>query len=863
MDNITQPTHLQQLTGRQPTYMLITAFFVHKCSQIYFREWSLKNIFALHTFRNNLLKRTMFRRVIPCLVLAFATLTTFAQKSPLNKDADSDFDIDGAVKALLDELNRVRIESGTDSVVYNDVLAKASAIQAEYIAENGKPTLDNTGKYATTAKRVMSVGGTRNAEEIVFAATVGKDKKNSDPKEVAKATVAKWLTGKKEPGIIKNGNYVYASPSIKLDATGKKAFISVVFGSFNTFNAGVKKRKELKVRYTKKNKKIKAPEDEKKACKNCEKFKNYEELIEGVYVEDRKIYLKYNDLKSLTKLISKPGDGLAVDIVQRAQYEKPDYNIMNNNLLSKGVLSKKVINKDKLLSKNRDKPEDPKQAKKWNKLDSEIGKLPKKLKSDADYEINLLVVQGGKLCKTLIKTYTEQGEQDATNTLKLLLMPDTAAYLKPPFSPKADDAILNFTLPFEKNKYEYKESDIEPFLTALQEPDFIITSMYITAYSSIEGDAASNVKLQKKRSESIIQAMSKFQKQGVQTNIKTDDSWELFKKNLAGTQYDTLTKMTKEQAIKEINTKVGLSEELEPYLSKQRFAEIVMEVTYDIKGAKEEKFSISKFNQAAKKKDVTMAYKIQYYIGQQVREKKYTPEAFNKLDIPNNAKFSGVLNNQIVLKSMADKNNLDEEDYENFKKLSALDPSNNVVAYNTIYCALKLDSTVGYQKAISAMQNKITALYKSEIPKKQVDALNIEWQFKVMDEKSSEDGSEAIVQACTEKVKSFYNLKESSWQNNLKLSYVFARFKDYKYAANLLTDYVRKGNANEQLLFAYISYCAHVPELTKSRTIVAALQQAEKLNHERNCKLFGAPNLTFQVFDNPFVKTDYNNAKCN
>lgn len=801
----------------------------------------------------------MLKKATLILIIALTACTTFAQKSPLNKEVQSDFDTDNTIKMIVDELNRVRIESGVDSVVFNEMLAKASAIQAEHIAEKGKADLENPrGKHKTTAKRVISVGGTKNAEELVLSVAIAKDKKSMTPKELANAAVTKWLTGKKEPAIIKNGNYVYASPSIKLDETGKKAFISVVFGSFNTFNPGVKKRKELKVRYTKKNKKIKTPTD--KSCKNCDKFKDYDGLVNGLYIENGKIFLKYDDLKSLSKLISKPGDGLAVDIVQRAQYEKPDYNIMNNNLLSKGVLTK-TVNKDKLLSKNRLKPEDGK--KKIGRLDAQIGKVPKKLKAGMEYEMNLLVVQGGKLCKTIVKSYIEQGDQDATTTLKLLLMPDSNAYFKPPFSPKADDAILNFTLPFEKNKYEYKETDMLPFLNALQEPDFIITGLYITAYSSIEGDAASNIKLQKKRSESIIQALSKLQKQDVATTIKTSDSWELFKTSMAGTQYDTLAKMTKEDAIKEINTKPGLSEELEPYLSKQRFAEIVMEVTYDIKGAKEEKFSVSKFNQAAKKKDVTLSYKIQYYISQQVKDKKYTPEALSKLEIPaKDAKFSGVLNNQVVLKTMAKNNVVEDEDYDQLKKLSTLDPSNNIVAYNTIFCAIKLDSTVGDSKDISAMQNKINALYKSEVPKKQVNALNIEWQFKIIDEKNTEEGSEPIIQACTEKVKSFYNLKESSWQNSLKLSYVFARFKDYKYAANLLTDFVRKDKVNEQLLFAYISYCAQVPELIKSRTFVSALQKAEKLNHERYCKLFGSPYLTFQVFDNPFVKEDYNKLNC-
>ncbi len=822
----------------------------------------------------------MFKKTILILFIAFNASVNFAQKKASDKPdsqkkstekpeakkktdektesgpkTDSSNVIIG--RLILQGLNKIRSENNIDSLEFNPILVKASDIQSENMADNGKAVLENSkGKYKNTAKRVVSIGGTKNAEEIVISLGALKGKNPMAPQEIADAALLKWSSGKKEQVIIKNGNYVYASPSVAMDGTGKKAFISVVFGSFNTFNAGVKKRKEMKVRFTKKNKKIKSPDD--KSCKNCEKFTDYDGLLKGVYVEDKKIFLKYDNLKSLSKLIGKSGDGLAVDIIQREQYEKPDYNIMNNNLLSKGVLTK-TVSLSKMESKNR--AEADKKGGKMSKLDVQIGMLPKKL--TGAYEINLLVIQDGKLCRTLVKSYIEQGEQNSNNVLKMLLMPDSAAYFKPPFSPKADDAILNFSLPFEKNKFEYKEEDITPFLSALNEPDFIISSLYITAYSSIEGDAAANVKLQKNRSENIIKALGKMQKTGVVTSIKTNDSWDMFKTSMAGGPYDTLTKMTKDQAIHEINTKKGLSTELEPFLAKQRFAEIVMEVTYDISGPKEEKFSLSKFNQAAKKADIKQALKIQYYIGSQVRAKKYKPEVFTKMEIPNDAKFSGVLNNQLVLHSMANNNTADLEDYKQLKKLSTLDPSNNIVAFNTIFCALKLDSTIGDRKEQSAMQGRIDALYKTNVPKKTVDALNIEWQFKIITALDTGASNAPIIAACTEKVKSFYNLKESNWQNNLKLSYVFARFRDYKYACNLLAPFVKKDKTNEQVLFAYISFCAQVPELVKSHLFVTALQKAEKINHARYCKLFGDPFLTFQVLDNPFVKDDYNKFKCN
>ena len=801
----------------------------------------------------------MIKRTTLILFIIFTAIGGFAQKKG-SKPAVSpvDFNTKEAEIALVRVLNKVRIENKLDSVEYNPILAQAAAIQSADMAKNGKAELTNSkGKYKTTQKRVIAVGGTNKTQELVLSTSIVKGKSSMSPQELADAAFYKWRVGKQNQSVIKNADWIYASPSVTIDESGKKAYISIVFGSFNTFNSGADKKKQLPVPYSSKTKKIKEPED--RSCNACKKFKDWDGLAAGLYVENGKIYIKYANLKALSKFIRKSGDGLAIDIVQRAQYDNPDYNILDNNLISKGVLLK-TVTMSKLYSKNRVKAvKKGNRVVKATKLDVMLGELPKKI--TGPYELNLLIIQDGKLCKTIIPSKVEQGDQESNSPLSMLLMPDSAAYFKPPFEPKSESTLLTFTVPFEKNKSDYKETDMEPFLTALQEPDFLIEGLYITAYSSIEGDAKSNEKLQKKRAESIVKALSKMQKEGVVTNVKTTDSWNLFQMETEDGKYDYLAKMSKEKAISTINTK-ELSSELEPILGKERFAQIIMDVTYDITGNKEEKFSVSKFNQSMKKNDLKQCLKIQYYIGKQMRLQKYSDEASSKMNIAYDVKNSGLLNNQVVLKYMANNNVASDEDYVEMKKLATLDPANNYIMFNNIFCAVKLDSTIGDGKVQNEMQKRIDEMYKTDVPKKYVDALNIEWQFKIIEAMDSAENSELVTQACIEKIKQFYNIKESSWQNNLKLAYVFTRFKDYKFAASLLAPFIVEQSVNENLLFAYASICAKMPELYKSRTFVLALQKAEEKNHDRYCKLFGAPYITFQVFDNPFVKADYKKAAC-
>jgi uncharacterized protein YkwD len=817
----------------------------------------------------------MFRKYSQATLLlslfSLLLFSSFSSPALLIKDKDKDkdkdkgksekesseFDYDKLDALILKEINKMRTEAVIDSLEHNDILGMAAGNQAEAMAKKGEVSLvQGSKKYKTTAKRVIASGGTKNAEEIVIAVPAYKGKEEFKPEKIIEEIFAKWKISKKDKPLILNGNNVYAGVSSKLDEDKKKMYISVVFGSYNTFNQGADKRKELDLPYTKKVKKLKSPVNATKECKYCDRFKDYVTLQKGLSVRDNKVYLKYDNLRAFKKLIRKPKDGLAVDIIQRQQYDKPDYNILDNNLVSKGILLKKMYSSD-IYKKNLAKP--AKKGKSATSLEVCLGTLPKKL--EGEYEMNLIIIQENKVCRTVMRSYLEAGDQASSTPLQMLVMPDSTVYLKPPFVPKSESTVLNFVVPFEKNKYDYKVEDIQPFLAALQEPDFIIEGLYIYAYSSIEGDSVANANLQKKRAESIISAFKNIQASPISTSIKTNDSWDLFRLELEGGAFDNLTKMTKKQAIKEINSK-GLAKDLEQYLAKERFAQIVMDITYDIKGKKEEKFSVAQFNKAVKKSDTRQAMKIQYFIANSIKKSKYTMDnSWNKMEIPKEAKYSGVLNNQVVMSYQLANYTVNEDQYKELQELAKLDPSNSIITFNNLFCYIKLDE-LGDAKQQADVQRKIDGLYSSTVPKKMVDGLNIEYQFKVMDALDTLESAEAQIQACIDKIKSFYNFKESSWQNSLKLAYVFERFKDYRFAASLLDPYIEQPKVDEQLLFTYISLCAQVPERLKSRLFVSAMRKAQKANSSRYCELFGDPFLTFQVLDNPFVKEDYNKANC-
>ncbi len=764
-----------------------------------------------------------------------------------------DFNLDDLPNHLVRELNKFRNLNGLDTFEVNDILINAAAIDAKKMAKSGQAKVDPE----KVKKNLVKAGGTNKGEETAMLAPVSKGRDTYNTAQVAKVIWTRWENTKKDKAVLLSPQYMMVGFKCTMDKDNKKVVAVAVYGGYDSFNAGAKKKKELAVPFNTKSKKLQAPDL--KACKNCDKWKNYDLLQKGLTVENGKIYLEYANLKDLKRLLKKTKDGLAVDIVQRAQYEKPDYNIVDNNLQSKGVMQK-VIYKDNVFSKNLIKPDKKAKKKiKTNKLRLEMGKFNKKI--TGPYELNLIVVQDGHVCRTVTRSYLEEGDQDSNTPIGLLPAPESVG-LKPPFEPKSESSILNFTIPFEKNKSEFKAEDVQPFIRALNEPDFVIDGLYIYAYSSIEGDAKANAKLQRKRAESVTKVLQSMQNNKINPTIETKDSWNLFEMEMEDGKYAELVKMGKDKAVKKINADGSLLSELEPVLAKQRFAQIVMDVTYDISGDKEQRFTTVSFNRALKANKIPQAYKIMEYAATKVIQKKYTEDAMDSLKLPNDAKFANFMNNKVYFNYLGNSSIVDEDDYIELKRLEKLDPANDVIRYNRIFSSIKLDTSLGTKEQQSKLQQDIDALYKSKITKKQVDGLNIEWQFKIMESLDTVENAEPQIEACITRIKSFYNFKDATWQNALKLAYVFTRGKDYKFSGNILEPFLKVEGVDEGLLFSYISIASHLPEKFYSRNFNDALHKAKEKNPQRYCELFGDPRMSFQVLGNPNAKADYKEAGC-
>ncbi len=740
---------------------------------------------------------------------------------------------------ILGRMNDYRKANKMDELHTNDVLSNAAMDQATYMAK--KELVTPKGNKGTVGGRVQSYGGSRKAEEILVSVSISKGREGLSYDDIAKSIVDKWISNKKNAPIMLNGEYVFTGIGLKLDKEGKKLYVSEVFGGYNIVNTGKGKKKQLPVPFTTSKNGLKAFDP--KECRACEKFRDMDKLQEGLAVENGKIMFRTNDLRALKKLLRKPGDGIAVDIIQRAQYpDCEEYNIMDNNLNSKGIFTKKIM-RNKLLSSNTKKKQP-----RLNKLEVVVAKLPKKLQEP--YEMNLVIIQNKTICRSITPKKVDALKVNAS---MVELLPDTFWCGTEKYSPAGESNTLSFTIPFKQGKADYSTADIEPFFKSLDEPDFVVDGVYITGYSSIEGDSLSNAALQRRRANSIADAMEKLQKKNIDKVVSTNDSWDTFKKQVKGTKWEYLASKPKWEAQQLVNN--GLVNELEPILAKERFSLIVLDVVYDMSGDHEQKFVVRSLQKALKSQDPIQAQMVLNFASLQVLSGKYDAKPFLDFVFPKEAPFAPLRMTQIWLRNKVNKEGLTDELSKELSDLNALAPTDPYIQYNKVFCEMNSQDVKVKEKDI--IQAKIDALYTTKMPKATVDGLNLEFQFRIMDAVDTTDVPGPLVNQCIEKIKTIYNVKEATWQNALKLAMIFHRMGDNRYALTLLDPLVDKKDVDQDVLFTYIALCSYFKDRINSQKFVSSLEKANEANPTRYCDLFGKSGLTFQVFDNPFVKQDF------
>ena len=738
-----------------------------------------------------------------------------------------DYDASIISACILDVINLARKQYNVaDALVANEILEEAAKIQSSYMAKKEERTQTNVvKKFQNPEFRSMNSGGTKRVTELVTRAKATQGIEEYSYLDISTEIVSSLLKNKKTVNTLLSKQFTVVGVSCNVDFYNKYCYASIVFGndlSFNKSNITFKNTV-----YTRKAYGVKPYEE--KTCRKCE-VRNIELWQNYLEIKGTDVYFSHPNMKAVKRLIGKDKDGLAIDFVQHSQLPCNGANDFNYNFYNRGAMPK-YMPFSKMVKKNEITDRKNKGIRVY------LGTAPNHV--SAPFDVNLIIIKDKTFCKTIVKTNVQK--PPINYEAKTSLIPDLSGIQTTiNYIPEPEQTILEFTVPFERNKSVYEAADIKPFIDALKESRFIIDSLYIMAFTSIEGGDRSNLDLQKKRSESIISAMSQLQNaKNIPYSIDLNDGWELFVKDISSnSQYSHLAKRPKEEVKTTINGQAKIKKDLEPMLAKHRHAYIRINATYDVSREYEQEFVTNKFNRALAAKNLPLAFAIQKYMIKKVEEGTYVKSFIEKLEIPNTTQMLPFLTNMYYMLSFFD-NELSPSNIEKVIALPKLDSKNTICEYNALACSVE-DVEITNTSQISTQQSKIDRLYSTPIGKtypKKVDAVNIAFQYKILDFiNASETPDEKLMETTYEKIKEIALPTITDWQQAYEVAATFVEYGDFEFARKTLDPYIENPNVSENFIFTYLNLYSLDEKNYLSKKFEIACDLAVKKNKTRFCQ---------------------------
>ncbi len=545
------------------------------------------------------------------------------------------FDIYSFNKKYLEHL----VKTGVDSVrklykceplINDSILYLASSHHANYLVRTGKLSHieDDSSSTKTPQDRAehYGAGNYRVGENILVTPynkiVEEKDKRKFDTHSyqgIADAMVSAWVHSS---GHFKNmitADYQLTGLSVSMDTITGKLYACQKFAiadyqyifsenkemfpysnyqppqMVNSFD-GIKKQLAIDYTYD-----FKLRHDKPEYCASCEQeIANSPPIT--LRVERNAFILRIEDSEYVKNLMVNKYDGFAVEIVSfndymcgnSAYYTKPsrrNEQLMLNGKIIKPLYWNELYKGYKKRQKRKDVKFVPYIFKsdsltffkrfgryKIDRFNSEyfeipLGKVPQDI--NGLWAHNLVYIQDRQICH--IDYFTGYCGEVIEEYQPDEFIPCSAVdhcVLKP------EERSLHFSIPFEQGKSDFTKADIGPFIQSISNLSYVLDSVHIHAYSSIEGDSGLNRNLQIMRSKNIADVLKQNQNTETPVRIITSADWIGFYKSIAKhPKWKYLSAMNKTEVLNELN-KIGF-DEIEPILKTERRGEI--DLYYTIK----------------------------------------------------------------------------------------------------------------------------------------------------------------------------------------------------------------------------------------------------------------------------------------
>ncbi len=591
---------------------------------------------------------------------------------------------------------------------------------------------------------------------------------------------------------------------------------------------------------------IKRPKNINKDCKKLyDVLKEAPEDVRfGTAFSGDSIFLIYNDFEWFSKIIESKNDGIAVDIMQSSQYQCDNISRFAGSWSHRGLLLPPLYREG--IKKRMTTPS--------GNVKIFAGMIPSTINKE-NVEVNYILLNNKNLC------YSSSIINLDVNGWKLLEMGmyyDTLTPEKIQEKYKELSKTLHFTIPFERNKSEYKPEDIKPLYDSLQITDYAIKTISIKAYTSVEGSYERNLKLQNQRAQSIVAALQSFQSETIESSIEASENWVEFLNDIAATGYTSWMTLSKDEIKEKLKSPTLLST-LEPVLRKHRKAliQITLEKRLSYRESNQEELR-KYFQQTIAQKNIDEALYLQQIIFYKIQRQEIPDHFIQELEIPSSLEYGSLLINNA---SFLYENNSYEvfEAIKTFEELDRIIAKNPKIKYNL--CALKLQSWLQSKILVDppVLKKEIESLRKIGIHDNLVRRLLINYHI-ILSESHIRNRhyveKDKAVQFNYESYKPL-QLKDHDLVN---LAKYFSYYSKFDWARKTLEPRIKSLNVSEDLVFYYLSLTIYDKRYTSGPSYRTIMLNAIDQNKDRFCHLFdpiGKGGISFQLLDDNFIKKTF------
>jgi hypothetical protein len=231
-------------------------------------------------------------------------------------------------------------------------------------------------------------------------------------------------------------------------------------------------------------------------------------------------------------------------------------------------------------------------------------------------------------------------------------------------------------------------------------------------------------------------------------------------------------------------------------------------------------------------------------------------------EIPHLKETVSLNNNQIAAKwnnhkTVLNQDSLNQEVLREIEKQLVIDPTNVYLKYNKIALRLLLWSNKYSREADpKKIMREIRLLFNSDIDKWKISRLILNYNLIAADVFYETNKFKERDKALGEVQKILLQSNLTRDQTYRVASYFMFQMR-IDWTIELMKPWAMKPDIDEEFLYTFLSVAIYNKELVSDNEYLNLMERAKKINELRFCKLFGFPNMSFQLLKNLSVKELY------